>query len=362
MCRWLTIVQKRTATRASLRLISLALLLAGFLSFRRDNVIAQEVVPPQEFIALLEEATKAQERHFANVGMRIKYHKIAEFATNPPRKTEEVVYFEYKARSPLWQLKASSPLSQLKGFNGGEASEQTRLVNEKGYFLIERLKGEHDSKLVQFDEDRDDGIERIMDALWTAINGQAQQFDEDRGADNDRIMELSMVPRAPCYFGEHPLVAFCKRPVNPWKTTRNGDVYQTRYEVPNDPVFYGEVTYKCLSKISQIEHRRFFVKKEDWFWRQLVEYEGESEGVPLVKRVEVASKVPEENITKVWQVLEWIPGPFPESDFTLASHGITPSYTPRWYHVIAGCLVLFLVGAVVWRVRRNKRSSTEPSA
>src|ERR1700677_3400622 len=84
MCRWLKILQKWTAISTRVRLTSLALLLAGFLSFLRDDVIAQEAVPPEEFIARLEEALKAQDRYFSNVGMRIEYHKVSEFAENPP--------------------------------------------------------------------------------------------------------------------------------------------------------------------------------------------------------------------------------------------------------------------------------------
>jgi len=111
---------------------------------------------------------------------------------------------------------------------------------------------------------------------------------------------------------------------------------------------------------------------EGWVAVRRIDYEGKHGRVPLVKRL--TSWVEDRDGNQIWtdtsrvlvEVLEIVPGPIPEEEFTLRAFGLTDAglqaTVPPWYYFQLVAVLALLAALVFWRLSKRGRPVAPPPA
>jgi hypothetical protein len=83
--------------------------------------------------------------------------------------------------------------------------------------------------------------------------------------------------------------------------------------------------------------------------------------VPLVHEIEQTWEGEGGIARRIVEVLELLPGPVPESEFSLAAYGLgevdVPGNIPAWFYVQLIAVALVVIGMIVWKVVKRLRAT-----
>jgi hypothetical protein len=300
------------------------------LSFASTSLMGQDL-SLSGFVEEYEPATAELSAFYDNVGMKFSYSR--DYKSALPEKYQsrkDSSSCVYKATDGFFLVKTTFEKGNFEG------EVHLLLVNGEGFFT--------------FDKSTTSGA--------FLLTSHSHDYAEGR----ESILANSIVPHAPFAYNTRELLKWLTgKRVTVKRIIRQGQQVIINYEslgtlgglVQSQLVLDGQNHFALLA------HTR---TAPDSQWKQTIRYDGSSNGIPLVKRVEIIRRDKSGVAEEMWEVQAYLPGPFDKTQFSLSTidENEFEGVPKVWIYLLGGFCACFLLAFVVRMLKRRKSRSSQP--